>query len=129
MMPIINVIEAVRDAMKEEMARDASVFIMGEDVGKRGGVFLATQGFVEEFGEQRVIDMPLAESGIAGIAVGAAMAGLRPIAEIQFADFIWPTMNQIVGEAARARYGTKGEVHVPMAVSYTHLTLPTTPYV
>ena len=116
MMPIINVIEAVRDAMKEEMARDASVFIMGEDVGKRGGVFLATQGFVEEFGEQRVIDMPLAESGIAGIAVGAAMAGLRPIAEIQFADFIWPTMNQIVGEAARARYGTKGEVHVPMVV-------------
>lgn len=115
-MPILNVIEAVRDAMREEMENDPSVFIMGEDVGKRGGVFLATQGFLEQFGEHRVIDTPLAESGIAGIAVGAAMAGLRPIAEIQFADFIWPTMNQIVGEAARARYGTKSEVNVPMVV-------------
>ena len=115
-MPILTVIEAVREAMREEMARDPSVFIMGEDVGKRGGVFLATQGFVDEFGEERVIDTPLGESAIAGIAMGAAMAGMRPIAEIQFADFIWPTMNQIVGEAARARYGTKGGVHVPMVL-------------
>ncbi len=115
-MAILTVIEAVRDAMREEMERDPSVFVMGEDVGKRGGVFLATQGLIDEFGAGRVIDTPLAESSLAGIAMGAAMAGMRPIAEIQFADFVWPTMNQVVGEAARARYGTKGGVHVPMVL-------------
>ena len=111
-----SVIEAVRDAMREEMRRDESVFVMGEDIGARGGVFLATEGFVEEFGEARVIDTPLAESSIAGIALGAAMHGMRPIAEIEFADFIWPTINQIVGEAARARYGTNGKMSVPMVL-------------
>lgn len=115
-MASLTVIEAVREAMREEMRRDPSVFVMGEDVGRRGGVFLATQGFVEEFGEQRVLDTPLAEASIAGIAVGAAMHGMRPIAEVQFADFIWPTVNQIIGEAARVRYGTKGKAHVPMVV-------------
>jgi len=115
-MPVQSVIEAVRDAMYEEMKRDPLVFVMGEDVGKRGGVFLATQGFLEEFGEERVIDTPLAESSIAGMALGAAMQGRRPIAEIEFADFIWPAVNQIIGEAARVRYGTKGTVHVPMVV-------------
>ena len=111
-----SVIEAVRDAMREEMRRDERVFVMGEDIGARGGVFLATEGFVEEFGEARVIDTPLAESSIAGIALGAAMHGMRPIAEIEFADFIWPTINQIVGEAARARYGTNGKLSVPMVL-------------
>ena len=106
----------MRDAMREEMERDPAVFVMGEDIGARGGVFLATDGFLEQFGEQRVIDTPLAESSIAGIAMGAAMNGMRPIAEIEFADFIWPTFNQIVGEAARARYGTNGDVSVPMVV-------------
>ena len=115
-MPVQSVIEAVRDAMHDEMKRDPLVFVMGEDVGKHGGVFLATQGFLEEFGEERVIDTPLAESSIAGIALGAAIQGKRPIAEIQFADFIWPAMNQIIGEAARARYGSKGAIHVPMVV-------------
>ena len=76
-MPTLTVIEAVREAMREEMRRDSSVFVLGEDVGRRGGVFLATQGFVDEFGEQRVIDTPLAEAAIAGVAVGAAMAGMR----------------------------------------------------
>ena len=109
-------LEAVREAMWEEMARDESVFVMGEDIGKRGGVFLATDGFIDEFGEARVIDTPLAESSIAGMALGAAMSGMRPIAEIEFADFIWPTINQIVGEAARARYGTNGQVSVPLVV-------------
>ena len=109
-------IEAVRDAMREEIARDSRVFIMGEDIGARGGVFLATDGFEAEFGEDRVIDTPLAESSIAGIALGAAMNGMRPIAEIQFADFIFPTFNQLLGEAARARYGTEGAVSVPMVV-------------
>ena len=111
-----SVIEAVRDAMREEMRRDERVFVMGEDIGARGGVFLATEGFVEEFGEARVIDTPLAESSIAGIALGAAMHGMRPIAEIEFADFIWPTINQMVGEAARVRYGTNGKMSVPMVL-------------
>ncbi len=102
--------------MREEMRRDDRVFVMGEDIGARGGVFLATEGFVEEFGEERVIDTPLAESSIAGIALGAAMRGMRPIAEIEFADFIWPTINQIVGEAARVRYGTNGKLSVPMVL-------------
>ncbi|MCL0044220.1 alpha-ketoacid dehydrogenase subunit beta [Dehalococcoidia bacterium] len=115
-MSIQSVIEAVRGAMYEEMLNDSTVFVMGEDIGKRGGVFLATEGFLDEFGEERVIDTPLAESAIAGIALGAAMHGRRPIAEIEFADFIWPTINQIIGEAARARYGTRGGVSVPMVV-------------
>ena len=109
-------LEAVRDAMREEMARDERVFVMGEDVAARGGVFLATDGLREEFGEARVIDTPLAESSIAGIALGAAMNGMRPIAEIEFADFIWPTVNQLVGEAARARYGSNGSLSVPLVV-------------
>ena len=102
--------------MWEEMARDERVFVMGEDIGKRGGVFLATDGLIEKFGEARVIDTPLAESSIAGIGLGAAINGMRPIAEIEFADFIWPTINQIVGEAARVRYGTDGKVGVPLVV-------------
>ena len=111
-----TVIEAVRDAMREEMRRDERVFIMGEDIGQRGGVFLASDGFLDEFGEQRVIDTPLAESSIAGIALGAALSGMRPIAEIEFADFIWPAINQLVGEAARVRYGTYGKLGAPMVV-------------
>lgn len=115
-MAVKNVLEAVRDAMREEMRRDERVFVLGEDVGARGGVFLATDGFADEFGDARVIDTPLAESSIAGIALGAAISGMRPIAEIQFADFIWPVFNQIVGEAARVRYGTNGRLNVPLVV-------------
>ena len=115
-MAVKNVLEAVRDAMREEMRRDERVFVLGEDVGARGGVFLATDGFTDEFGDARVIDTPLAESSIAGIALGAAISGMRPIAEIQFADFIWPVFNQIVGEAARVRYGTNGRLNVPLVV-------------
>ncbi len=107
-------IEAVRDAIREELARDERVFVLGEDVGRRGGVFLATDGFIEEFGENRIIDTPLAEASIAGIALGAALNGMRPIAEIQFADFIWPTFNQLLGEAAKARYGSNGKVSAPL---------------
>lgn len=111
-----TVIEAVRDVMMAEMRRDPNIFIMGEDVGNRGGVFLATDGFVEEFGEARVIDTPLAESSISGIALGAAVNGMRPIAEIQFADFVWPAINQLVGEASKVRYGTNGRKSAPMTV-------------
>ena len=115
-MPIKTVIEAVRDAMHEEMSRDQSVLIMGEDIAERGGVFLATDGFVQDFGSERVIDTPLAESSIAGIALGAAVNGMRPIAEIEFADFMWPAVNQIVGEASRVRYGTDGTRQAPMVI-------------
>ncbi|HEU0020512.1 MAG TPA: alpha-ketoacid dehydrogenase subunit beta [Dehalococcoidia bacterium] len=115
-MAVQSVIEAVREAMREEMRRDARVFVMGEDVGKRGGVFLSTQGFIEEFGQSRVIDTPLAEASIMGIALGAAFRGLRPIPEVQFSDFLWPSVNQLVGEASRVCYGTDGHLSVPMVV-------------
>lgn len=115
-MALKNVIEAVREAMREEMRRDDAIFVLGEDVGKRGGVFLATQGFIEEFGESRVIDTPLAEASIVGIALGAAFRGMRPIPEVQFSDFVWPAANQLIGEAARVCYGTNGALKVPMVV-------------
>ena len=98
------------------MQRDSRVFVLGEDVGQRGGVFLATQGLIDEFGPSRVLDTPLAESSIMGIALGAAMRGLRPIPEVEFADFVWPTVNQLIGEAARTCYGTNGAVPVPLVV-------------
>ena len=109
-------IEAVRDAMREEMRRDERVFVMGEDIGARGGVFLATDGFLEEFGEERVIDTPLAESSIAGIVLGAAINGMRPIAEIEFADFIWPGYDQIVSELAKYRYRSGGHFTAPVVI-------------
>ena len=115
-MPEASVIEAVRQALREEMSRDHRVFVMGEDVGQRGGVFLATQGLLEEFGGSRVIDMPLAEASIMGIALGAAFRGLRPVPEVQFSDFVWPAVNQLIGEAARTCYGTNGALPVPMVV-------------
>ena len=111
-----SVIEAVRQALKEEMSRDPKVFVLGEDVGQRGGVFLATQGLLEEFGGSRVIDTPLAEASIMGIALGAAFRGMRPVPEVQFSDFVWPAINQLIGEAARASYGTNGALTVPMVV-------------
>ncbi len=112
----MTVIEAVRDAIRGEMRADPNIFIMGEDVAYRGGVFLATDGLVKEFGDARVMDTPLAESSLAGIALGAAVNGMRPIAEIQFADFVWPAINQVVGEAARVRYGTNGRKFAPLTV-------------
>ena len=115
-MALKSVIEAVREAIREEMQRDPSVFVMGEDVGIRGGVFLATQGLMEEFGEDRIIDTPLAEASIVGIALGAAFRGQRPIPEIQFSDFVWPSVNQLIGEASRTCYGTNGALNVPMTV-------------
>ena len=115
-MAVKTVIEAVREAMREEMQRDNTIFVLGEDVGKRGGVFLATQGFIDEFGEARVIDTPLAEASIVGIALGAAFRGLRPISEVQFSDFFWPAANQLIGEAARVCYGTNGVLNVPLVV-------------
>ncbi|WP_088104745.1 alpha-ketoacid dehydrogenase subunit beta [Halalkalibacter urbisdiaboli] len=115
-MPVISYIEAVTQALKEEMERDEKVFVLGEDVGARGGVFRATNGLYEQFGEQRVIDTPLAESAIAGVGVGAAMYGMRPVAEMQFADFIMPAVNQIVSEAAKIRYRSNNDWQCPITI-------------
>lgn len=115
-MPEMTLVDAIRLAMEEEMARDERVFIVGEDVGKRGGVFRATVGLYEKFGEERVIDSPLAELSIAGVGIGAALYGMRPVCEIQFADFIYPAINQIVSEAAKMCYRSNGDWTVPMVI-------------
>ncbi len=115
-MPVISYIDAVTQALREEMRRDRRVFVLGEDVGVRGGVFRATSGLIEEFGEDRVLDTPLTESAIVGVSIGAAAYGLRPVAEIQFADFIMPAMNQIVSEAARLRYRSNNDWHCPLVI-------------
>ncbi|SNT26713.1 2-oxoisovalerate dehydrogenase E1 component beta subunit [Bacillus sp. OK838] len=115
-MAVISYIDAVIMAMREEMERDSRVFILGEDVGKKGGVFKATSGLYEQFGEQRVIDTPLAESAIAGVGIGAAMYGMRPIAEMQFADFIMPAINQIISEAAKIRYRSNNDWQCPIVI-------------
>jgi 2-oxoisovalerate dehydrogenase E1 component beta subunit len=109
-------IEAIHDAILEEMRQDERVFVLGEDVGVRGGVFRVTAGLIEEFGENRVIDTPLAESAIVGVGIGAALHGMRPIAEIQFADFILPAVNQIISEAAKMRYRSRNDWSVPMVI-------------
>jgi 2-oxoisovalerate dehydrogenase E1 component beta subunit len=113
---VMNNVEAVRATLYEAMKTDDRTVIIGEDVGARGNVFLITKDFVSEFGERRVIDTPIAEASIVGIAVGMAMEGLRPIAEIQFADFIYPAFNQIVGEAAKTRYRSNGEYTCPLVI-------------
>ena len=115
-MPVINVVQAVRDALAEEMRADPSVMVLGEDVGLRGGVFRATEGLLEEFGELRVMDTPIAESAIVGVAIGAALNGMRPVAEIQFADFIHSAVDQIVNEAAKIRYRSRGDFGCPIVV-------------
>lgn len=115
-MPVINYIEAVTQALDEEMARDSKVFVLGEDVGVKGGVFKATQGLYEKYGEERVIDTPLSESAIVGVGIGAAMYGLKPVAEIQFVDFIMPAFNQIVSEAAKIRYRSNNDWTCPITI-------------
>ncbi|CAH2716338.1 2-oxoisovalerate dehydrogenase subunit beta [Neobacillus rhizosphaerae] len=115
-MAIISYIDSITMAIREEMERDPKVFVLGEDVGVKGGVFKATQGLYEQFGEERVIDTPLAESAIAGVGIGAAMYGMRPIAEMQFADFIMPAVNQIISEAAKIRYRSNNDWSCPMVI-------------
>jgi 2-oxoisovalerate dehydrogenase E1 component beta subunit len=115
-MAVMTFIESVRNTLAQEMRRDESIVVLGEDVGKKGGVFGATSGLYAAFGAERVIDTPLAESGIVGTAIGAAVNGLLPVVEIQFADFIFPAMNQIVSEAARLRYRSNGEWGCPIVI-------------
>ncbi len=111
-----NVVQAIHDTLWDEMKKDDRVVVLGEDVGARGGVFRATMGFLDEFGEERVIDTPLDECLIAGVAIGMAIDGLRPVAEMQFADFSLPGFNQIVSEAARIRYRSNGDFSVPLVI-------------
>ena len=115
-MPVMNIIEAVRDALRTEMRRDPKVVVLGEDVGKFGGVFRATSGLYDEFGADRVIDTPLAEAGIIGTAIGMALYGLRPVPEIQFGDFIFPAFDQIVNELAKFRYRSGGQYPCPVVI-------------
>ncbi len=110
----LRYIDAINQAHHEEMTRDERVLVMGEDVGRKGGVFGATMGLLDKFGPDRVIDTPLAESSIAGVAIGMAANGLLPIAEFQFADFIHPAFNQIVSEAARMRYRSNNAFGCPV---------------
>lgn len=115
-MPVWNIIQAVNDALRLEMRRDPRVVVLGEDVGKFGGVFRATTGLYDEFGPDRVFDTPLAEAGIIGAAVGMALYGLRPVPEIQFADFIYPAYDQIVNELAKFRYRSGGQYPCPVVI-------------
>ena len=115
-MAVKTMIEAIRDGLREEMERDERVFVLGEDVGPRGGVFGVTDGFFKQFGPERVLDTPLAESVIAGAAIGAAINGMRPVAEIQFADFSHPAMDQIMNEAAKIRYRSNNDFNVPLVI-------------
>jgi 2-oxoisovalerate dehydrogenase E1 component beta subunit len=114
-MAVITYLEAIRSAMEDEMRRDGSVFVLGEDVGK-GGVNNTTKGLRDLFGSARVLDTPLAESAIVGVSIGAAMQGMRPVAEIQFADFIFPATNQIISEAAKIRYRSNGDWNCPIVI-------------
>ena len=111
-----NVVQTIHDTLLEEMHADDRVVVLGEDVGARGGVFRVTAGFLDEFGEMRVIDTPLAESSIVGVAIGMSMHGMLPVAEIQFADFIHPAFDQIVSEAARIRYRSNGDWDCPIVI-------------
>ncbi|MSR75516.1 MAG: alpha-ketoacid dehydrogenase subunit beta [Planctomycetes bacterium] len=112
----MTLLQALNLALMEEMERNKDVVVLGEDVARNGGVFRTTEGLMAKFGEARVIDTPLAESGIIGAAIGMAMYGLRPVAEIQFSDFIFPAMDQIVSEMAKLRYRSGGEFTCPVVV-------------
>jgi 2-oxoisovalerate dehydrogenase E1 component beta subunit len=115
-MAVLNFVEAVRETLRQEMRRDRDVWVVGEDVGKKGGVFGATLGLFDEFGGERVQDSPLTESAIVGVGIGAALYGTKPVCEIQFADFIFPAFNQIISEAAKMRYRSNSAWTVPMVI-------------
>ncbi len=115
-MPRLNMVQAINLALKEEMQRDNSVVMLGEDVGRDGGVFRTTEGLYNEFGAERVIDTPLSESGIIGAAVGMAVYGLKPVAEIQFMGFIYAAIDQIFSHAARIRYRSRGRYTCPVVI-------------
>ena len=115
-MPEINLVQAVNLALARAMAEDANVLVLGEDVAAEGGVFRATDGLLKRFGPDRVLDTPLAENAIAGLSVGLAAQGFRPVAEIQFTGFIYPAIDQLVNHASRLRTRTRGRLSCPMVV-------------
>lgn len=115
-MSTITYVQAVSDALKEEMRRDEKVFMLGEDMGVYGGCFGVTRGFLEEFGEDRIMDTPISEGGFTGIAVGAAMAGYRPVVEYMFSDFVTVAMDLITNQAAKQRFMLGGQVKIPLVV-------------
>jgi pyruvate dehydrogenase E1 component beta subunit len=115
-MPTLTLLQAVNDGLKTAMRADPTVVVFGEDVGPKGGVFLATEGLTKEFGENRCFDTPLSEDGIVGTAIGMAANGLKPVAEIQFQDFIFPAFDQIVSEAAKLRYRSGGQYTAPLVI-------------
>ncbi|MDD9945531.1 MAG: alpha-ketoacid dehydrogenase subunit beta [Myxococcales bacterium] len=115
-MPQMNMVSAIQDGLRLEMAQDERVVVMGEDVGALGGVFRVTAGLQKEFGQERVIDTPLSETGIVGTAIGMALNGLRPVPEIQFGDFIYPAVDQLISEASKYRYRSGGEFACPIVV-------------
>ena len=112
----MNMVKAIGSALHVAMARDPTVVVLGEDVGRFGGVFRCTDGLQSRYGDQRVIDTPIAEGGIIGAAIGMAVGGLRPVAEIQFADYVYPGFDQVVSELARLRYRTAGDFHAPVTI-------------
>jgi len=112
----MTLIEAVRDALFFEMERNPSLVLLGEDIGRHGGVFRATEGLWERFGPERVVDTPLEEAGIVGMAIGMALAGMRPVAEIEFADFLYPAFDQIVSELSKLRYRSAGQFPAPVVL-------------
>jgi 2-oxoisovalerate dehydrogenase E1 component beta subunit len=115
-MPRLSMVEAIRDALDVKMAEDRSVVVFGEDVGYFGGVFRCTEGLQRKYGKSRCFDAPINESGIVGVAIGMGAYGLRPVAEVQFADYVYPAYDQIVSEAARLRYRSGGEFFAPIVV-------------
>jgi pyruvate dehydrogenase E1 component beta subunit len=119
-MAVLNMVQAINLALKQEMEKDPTVIILGEDVGKNGGVFRVTEGLWQIFGDERVIDTPLAESAIVGVSIGLALNGFKPIAEIQFDGFTFPILDQIVNHAARIRTRSRGRFHVPLVVRFPY---------
>jgi pyruvate/2-oxoglutarate/acetoin dehydrogenase E1 component len=112
----LTIVEAIREALAEEMSRDPAVFVMGEDVGRAGGVFNVTAGLQDEFGKDRVMDTPISEAGVAGLGVGTALTGMRPVVEIMFVDFMTLAMDQVVNQAAKLYYMTGGQARVPLVI-------------
>ena len=118
-MRTMTIVEALREAIREEMLRDERVFCIGEDIGTPGGwggAFTVTKGLAEEFGHERIIDTPISETGIAGAAIGAAIAGMRPIADVQYGDFLFCMMDQLANQAAKLRYMSGGKLIIPMVM-------------
>jgi 2-oxoisovalerate dehydrogenase E1 component beta subunit len=112
----LTIIQAITEAMEQKLTEDQRVMVLGEDVGINGGVFRATEGLVQKFGENRVVDTPLAESGIIGSAIGLALNGMIPVVEMQFLAFMYPGLEQLISHASRIRYRTRGQFHVPMVI-------------